>query len=305
MAELSKSKFIIEGKTASDAEAIVRPSLTYWADAWRRLKKNKLAIISMVILVIIALFAIIAPIMSDYDYRTGDLLLTNEAPSADHWFGTDELGRDLYVRVWKGTRISLFIGVVTALLNFSIGVLYGGISGYVGGNVDNIMMRFVEIIFAIPYLIWVILLTTVMDPGLFSIIIALSIAGWGGMARLVRGQILQIKEMEFVMAAKTLGADAARIITKHLIPNTIGVIIVSITFAIPAAIFSEAFLSYIGLGIPVPEASLGALSKDGTRMLLLEPYQLVFPSVVISLIMLAFQIFGDGLRDALDPRLRQ
>ncbi|MGO1819891.1 MAG: ABC transporter permease [Senegalia sp. (in: firmicutes)] len=305
MAELSKDKFIIEGKTASDAEAIVRPSLTYWADAWRRLKKNKLAIISMVILVIIALFAIIAPIMSDYDYRTGDLLLTNEAPSSEHWFGTDELGRDLYVRVWKGTRISLFIGVVTALLNFSIGVLYGGISGYVGGNVDNIMMRFVEIIFAIPYLIWVILLTTVMDPGLFSIIIALSIAGWGGMARLVRGQILQIKEMEFVMAAKTLGADAARIITKHLIPNTIGVIIVSITFAIPAAIFSEAFLSYIGLGIPVPEASLGALSKDGTRMLLLEPYQLVFPSVVISLIMLAFQIFGDGLRDALDPRLRQ
>lgn len=305
MAELSKDKFIIEGKTASDAEAIVRPSLTYWADAWRRLKKNKLAIISMVILVIIALFAIIAPIMSDYDYRTGDLLMTNEAPSSEHWFGTDELGRDLYVRVWKGTRISLFIGVVTALLNFSIGVLYGGISGYVGGNVDNIMMRFVEIIFAIPYLIWVILLTTVMDPGLFSIIIALSIAGWGGMARLVRGQILQIKEMEFVMAAKTLGADAARIITKHLIPNTIGVIIVSITFAIPAAIFSEAFLSYIGLGIPVPEASLGALSKDGTRMLLLEPYQLVFPSVVISLIMLAFQIFGDGLRDALDPRLRQ
>ncbi|MGO1479314.1 ABC transporter permease [Senegalia sp. (in: firmicutes)] len=305
MAELSKDKFVIEGKTASDAEAIVRPSLTYWADAWRRLKKNKLAIISMVILVIIALFAIIAPIMSDYDYRTGDLLMTNEAPSSEHWFGTDELGRDLYVRVWKGTRISLFIGVVTALLNFSIGVLYGGISGYVGGNVDNIMMRFVEIIFAIPYLIWVILLTTVMDPGLFSIIIALSIAGWGGMARLVRGQILQIKEMEFVMAAKTLGADAARIITKHLIPNTIGVIIVSITFAIPAAIFSEAFLSYIGLGIPVPEASLGALSKDGTRMLLLEPYQLVFPSVVISLIMLAFQIFGDGLRDALDPRLRQ
>lgn len=305
MTELSKDKFIIEGKTASDAEAIVRPSLTYWADAWRRLKKNKLAIISMVILIVIALFAIIAPIMSDWDYRTGDLLMTNEAPSSEHWFGTDELGRDLYVRVWKGTRISLFIGIVTALLNFSIGVLYGGISGYTGGNVDNLMMRFVEIIFAIPYLIWVILLTTVLEAGLFSIIVALSIAGWGGMARLVRGQILQIKEMEFVMAAKTLGADASRIITKHLIPNTIGVIIVSITFAIPAAIFSEAFLSYIGLGIPVPEASLGALSKDGTRMLLLEPYQLVFPSVVISLIMLAFQIFGDGLRDALDPRLRQ
>jgi len=305
MAELSKDKFVIEGKTASDAEAIVRPSLTYWADAWRRLKSNKLAIISMGLLIIIALFAIFAPMLSQYDSVTGDLLLTNQQPSSEHWFGTDELGRDLYVRVWEGTRISLFIGVVTALLNFTIGVIYGGISGYTGGNVDNIMMRFVEIIFAIPYLIWVILLTTVLPPGLLSIIVALSIAGWGGMARLVRGQILQIKEMEFVMAAKTLGADAGRIITKHLIPNTIGVIIVSITFAIPSAIFSEAFLSYIGLGIPVPDASLGALSKDGTRMLLLEPYQLVFPSVVISLIMLAFQIFGDGLRDALDPRLRQ
>lgn len=305
MAELSKDKFIIEGKSASEAEAIVRPSLTYWADAWRRLKTNKMAISAMVILIIISLFAIFAPVLSEYDYRTGDLLMTNQSPDAEHWFGTDELGRDLYVRVWEGTRVSLFIGIVTAMLNFTIGVLYGGISGYVGGNIDNIMMRFVEILFSIPYLLWVIMLTTVLEAGLFTIIVALSISGWGGMARLVRGQILQIKEMEFVMAAKTLGADAGRIITKHLIPNTIGVIIVSITFAIPTAIFAEAFLSFIGLGIPVPYASLGSLSRDGTRMLLVHPYQLIFPSLVISLIMLSFQIFGDGLRDALDPRLRQ
>ncbi|MBS4536999.1 ABC transporter permease [Clostridium sp. D2Q-11] len=305
MAELSKDKFVIEGKRTSDAESIVRPSLTYWADAWRRLKTNKMAITAMVILIIVTLFAIFAPILSEFDYRTGDLLEVNRQPDAEHWFGTDELGRDLYVRVWEGTRISLFIGIVTAMLNFTIGVLYGGISGYVGGNIDNIMMRIVEILFSIPYLLWVIMLTTVMGSGLFTIIVALSIAGWGGMARLVRGQILQIKEMEFVMAAKTLGADAGRIITKHLIPNTIGVIIISVTFAIPTAIFAEAFLSFIGLGIKVPYASLGSLSKDGTRMLLVHPYQLVFPSIVISLIMLSFQIFGDGLRDALDPRLRQ
>ncbi|MBS4534710.1 ABC transporter permease [Clostridium sp. D2Q-14] len=305
MAELSKDKFIIEGKESSEAEAIVRPSLTYWADAWRRLKSNKMAIIAMTILIIITLAAIFAPIFSSYDYRTGDLLKTNLKPSSEHWFGTDELGRDLYVRVWEGTRISLFIGIVVALLNFTIGVLYGGISGYIGGSVDNLMMRFVDILFSIPYLIWVIMLTTVLGSGLFTIIIALSIAGWGGMARLVRGQVLQLKEMEYVMAAKTLGADAGRIITKHLIPNTIGVIIISITFAVPTAIFSEAFLSFIGLGIPVPNPSLGSLSNDGTRMLLLEPYQLVFPALVISAVMLSFQIFGDGLRDALDPRLRQ
>lgn len=305
MAELSKDKFVIQGKSNDDAEAIVRPSLTYWQDAWRRLKSNKMAMVAMVILAIITLMAIFAPIFSSFDYRTGDLMKTNVPPNSTNWFGTDELGRDLFVRVWSGTRISLFIGFVTAILNFSIGVLYGGISGYIGGNVDNIMMRITEILFSIPYLLWVIMLMVVLGQGLLTIIIALTIAGWGGMARLVRGQVLQLKEMEFVMAAKTLGADAGRIITKHLIPNTIGVIIVSITFAIPQAIFAEAFLSFIGLGIPVPEASLGTLSKDGTRMLLIHPYQLLFPSLVISAIMLAFQIFGDGLRDALDPRLRQ
>ncbi|MTI70139.1 MAG: ABC transporter permease [Firmicutes bacterium] len=305
MAETSENKFEIIGKSAKDAQAIVRPSLTYWQDAWRRLKSNRFAFIALIIFSIITIMAIFAPILSSHSFREGDLFLMNQTPNAEFWFGTDELGRDLFVRCWMGTRYSLFIGFVVAILNFTIGVIYGGISGYVGGNVDNIMMRIVDILFSIPYLLWVIMLMTVMGRGLHTIIMAMTIAGWGQMARLVRGQILQIKEMEFVMAARTLGADATRIISKHLIPNTMGVVIINVTFAIPQAIFTEAFLSFIGLGIPVPHASLGTLSRDGTRMLLIHPYQLVFPSVIISLLMLSLQIFGDGLRDALDPRLRQ
>ncbi|MTI66418.1 MAG: ABC transporter permease [Firmicutes bacterium] len=305
MAETSENKFEIIGKSSKDAQAIVRPSLTYWQDAWRRLKSNRFAFVALIIFSIITIMAIFAPILSSHSFREGDLLLMNQTPSAEFWFGTDELGRDLFVRCWMGTRYSLFIGFVVAILNFTIGVIYGGISGYVGGNVDNIMMRIVDILFSIPYLLWVIMLMTVMGRGLHTIIMAMTIAGWGQMARLVRGQILQIKEMEFVMAARTLGADATRIISKHLIPNTMGVVIINVTFAIPQAIFTEAFLSFIGLGIPVPHASLGTLSRDGTRMLLIHPYQLVFPSVIISLLMLSLQIFGDGLRDALDPRLRQ
>ncbi|RKD28994.1 ABC transporter permease [Thermohalobacter berrensis] len=305
MAELSREKFEIVGKSIKESQAVVRPSMTYWQDAWRRLKANKLAIASLIILGIMIFMSLAGPYMRPYKFDEGDLLLMNQTPSSEYWFGTDELGRSLFVRCWVGARISIFIGVVVALLNFTIGVIYGGIAGYLGGNVDNIMMRIVDILFSIPFLLWVIMLMVVMERGLGTIIIAMAIAGWGGTARLVRGQVLQLKEMEFVMAAKTLGADAKRIILRHLIPNTMGVIIVNLTFAIPTAIFTEAFLSFIGLGIPVPYASLGSLSRDGIRMLLVHPYQLFFPSLIISILMLAFNLFGDGLRDALDPRLRQ
>lgn len=303
--QITQDMFKIIGKDTQKSNEIVRPSMTYWQDAWRRLKTNKLAIASMILLIILLIMALAGPYMRPYEYDEQDFMAINKPPSAEHWFGTDTLGRDIFVRCWMGARVSLFIAFVTALLNFTIGVIYGGVSGYVGGNVDNIMMRIIDIIFSIPQMLWVILLMVVMGPGLKTIIIAFAISGWGGMARLVRGQVLQLKEMEFVLAAKTLGADFWRIISRHLIPNTMGPIIINITFAIPTAIFAEAFLSYIGLGLPLPLASWGTLANDGNQVLLIHPYQLFFPAILISITMFAFNILGDGLRDALDPRLRK
>ncbi|WP_427340261.1 ABC transporter permease [Caloranaerobacter sp. DY30410] len=303
--QLNKDMFKIVGKDIEKSQELVRPSLTYWQDAWRRLKENKLAIASMIILILLMLLSVVGPYMQPYTYDEQDFMSINKPPSAEHWFGTDALGRDIFVRCWMGARVSLFIGFMTAILNFTIGVIYGGVSGYLGGNVDIVMMRIIDIIFSIPQMLWVILLMVVIGQGLHTIIIAFAISGWGGMARLVRGQVLQLKEMEFVLAAKTLGADGWRIITKHLIPNSMGPIIISITFAVPGAIFSEAFLSYIGLGLPLPLASWGTLASDGSKVLLIHPYQLFFPSLLISITMLAFNLLGDGLRDALDPRLRK
>ncbi|KPU27005.1 diguanylate cyclase [Caloranaerobacter sp. TR13] len=303
--QLNKEMFKIVGKDIEKSQELVRPSLTYWQDAWRRLKENKLAIASMILLGLLIVLSLVGPYMQPYDFAEQDFTNINKPPSAEHWFGTDALGRDIFVRSWMGARVSLFIGFMTAILNFTIGVIYGGVSGYLGGNVDIVMMRIVDIIFSIPQMLWVILLMVVIGQGLHTIIIAFAISGWGGMARLVRGQVLQLKEMEFVLAAKTLGADGWRIITRHLIPNSMGPIIISITFAVPAAIFSEAFLSYIGLGLPLPLASWGTLAADGSKVLLIHPYQLFFPSLLISITMLGFNLLGDGLRDALDPRLRK
>lgn len=291
-------------KDEKNAEKIVRPSLTYWADAWRRLKENKLAIVALVALVLIVVMALLGPIISPYEYDVQDFTAINEGPSSDHWFGTDDLGRDLFVRSWKGARVSLLIGLVSAVINVTIGIIYGGIAGYAGGRVDTLMMRIVEIIYSIPALLWVILLMIIMGQGLTTIIVALSISGWGGMARLVRGQVLQLKEMEYVLAAQSLGASSWRIILKHLIPNAMGPIIINLTFQVPDAIFTEAFLSFIGLGVPPPIASWGTLANEGTKVLTLYPYQLLFPAILISITMLAFNIFGDGIRDSLDPKLR-
>lgn len=303
--QLDKEMFEIIGKDKASYDKIVRPSLTYWSDAWRRLKENKLAIISLVILIIVVAMAFIGPKLRPWEYDYQDYAVINKEPNAEHWFGTDELGRDIFVRCWEGAKVSLFVALVSTIINVTIGILYGGIAGYLGGRTDLIMMRFIEIIYSIPELLWVILLMVVLGQGLDTIIIAISITGWGGMARLVRGQVLQLKQMEFVLAAKTLGADTSRIITKHLIPNTMGPILINLNFQVPGAIFTEAMLSYIGLGIPEPLASWGTLAQRGTRMLLIHPYQLFFPALLISITMLAFNILGDGLRDSLDPKLRK
>lgn len=303
--KLEKDMFEVVGKDLESADAIIRPSLTYWADAWRRLTENKLAIVALVVLALVVIMAFVGPMIRPFSYDQQDFTKINQEPDSEHWFGTDALGRDIFVRCWTGAKISLFIGMVSAIINVTIGIIYGGISGYLGGYVDIIMMRIVEIIYSIPELLWVILLMVVLGPGLKTIIIAISISGWGGMARLVRGQVLQLKQMEFVLAAKTLGADTSRIIAKHLIPNAMGPIIINLTFQVPGAIFTEAFLSYIGLGIQPPLASWGSLAQEGTLMLLIKPYQLFFPALLISITMLAFNILGDGLRDSLDPRLRK
>ncbi|AGX45340.1 ABC transporter permease [Clostridium saccharobutylicum] len=289
-------------------KAVVRPSIGYWKDAWMRLKRDKFAIISLVVISAIIVAAIFVPMLSKYDYAANDLSATYLKPSAEHWFGTDNLGRDLFVRNFYGARYSLLIAVLAAFINLVIGVLYGGIAGFFGGTVDNILMRIVDILYSIPLTIYVIIFMAILNKpgasgsGLLTIVLGLSISYWIGMARIVRGDVLQLKQQEFVLASKSLGASNGRILIRHLIPNCIGSIMVTLTLLIPEAVFTEAFLSFIGLGIAAPRASLGTLANEAMAGIYTYPYQLVFPSVMICIIILSFNLFGDGLSQALDPK---
>lgn len=286
-------------------ESVVRPSLSYWKDAWRRLRKNKLAMGGLVFLFILTMLAIFGPVFSPHTVTETNLPNQNKAPSAANWFGTDEMGRDVFTRTWYGARISLFVGVMAALIDFFIGIIYGGVSGYKGGRTDTIMMRIIEILYGLPHLLVVILLLVVMGPSLTTIIIALTITGWVGMARIVRGQVLQIKNYEFVTASKSFGTKTSRIIRKNLLPNTMGPIIVQMTLTVPSAIFAEAFLSFLGLGIQAPFASWGVMANDALPVILSGHWwRLFFPAFFISMTMFAFNVLGDGMQDALDPKLR-
>ena len=293
---------LAKGDTAGVASG---PSLSYWQDAWLRLKKDKAAMLGLIFILALLLFAIIGPAFSSYSYEDQNFMQANLSPSAEHWFGTDSLGRDLFVRVLYGARISLSIGIVASLINLVIGVIYGGISGYAGGRTDRIMMNIVDILYSVPTLLYVILLMVVFKPGLMNIFVALGISYWLQMARIVRGEVLKLKEQEFVLAAKSMGAGSSRILVKHLIPNAVGAIIVSLSMSIPDAIFTEAFLSFIGLGVSAPMASWGVLASDGVNSIRVFPFQLFFPALAISLTMLAFNVLSDGLRDALDPKMRR
>lgn len=248
---------------------------------------------------------IFAPILSPNSSTQQLTARTNEAPSLSHIFGLDDLGRDIFTRLWLGGRVSLMIGMVGTLVSLIIGTLYGGISGYFGGIVDDVMMRIVEILVGIPYMIVVIVVSLVLEKGMTSLIIALCITSWTDLARIVRGQVLSLKESEYVLAAKTLGVSPIKIIIKHLLPNTLSVIIVNTTFAIPGFIFSEAFLSFIGMGVQPPNTSWGAMAALGQQQMSYYPHELIFPALAISFTMLAFNLLGDGLRDAFDPKLRQ
>lgn len=292
--------------------AQMRPSLTHFQQVTRKLVKNKLAMLGLTLIVLLIAMAIIGPHLVPYSYSDQSLLNANQEISSEHWFGTDELGRDMFSRTWYGARISLIIGISAALIDLIIGVTVGGIAGYMAGRgkkgdrIDTIIMRLIEVLYGLPYLLVVIMLMVVMEPGIVTIIIALSATGWVGMARLVRGQILQLKNQEFIMAAQVLGAKFPRILLRHLIPNTIGVIIVNLTFTIPSAIFAESFLSFLGLGVQAPIASWGTMTNDALGVILTgDWWRLFFPALMISLTMFAFNVFGDGLQDALDPRIRE
>ncbi len=302
---LTDDLFVKDNSACADADKMTRPSLSYWSDAWRRFRENKLAMISAAILLLILLLAVFQPLLSRYEYDQTDYFAINQGPSPAHLFGTDELGRDIFTRCWMGARVSLSIALVVALLSGTIGILYGGVAGYFGGLADNVMMRFCELVASIPQMLWVVLLVLVMKPGVFPIILAIGATGWIGMARLFRGQVFSLKESEFVLASQTMGAGSLWIILKHLLPNAMSPIIISMANAIPGAIFSESFLSYIGLGVPLPMAGWGSLASDGANKLLTYPYQLIFPALLICVTMLCFNLMGDGLRDALDPRMRQ
>lgn len=313
MAAIEKNRFEWVGVNKEKSEGISRPAIGFWRDAFIRLCRNKAAVVCLVIVIVITLLAVFVPIFSPIDINVQHYGHINATPFFKdpvdghmHIFGTDDLGRDLFVRTWSGARISLIIAVTAVMINLIIGMIYGGISGYIGGAVDNIMMRIVEIINGIPYLLIVILLMSIMSQrGIGTIVIAYAVTGWTSMARLVRGQVIGLKEQEFITAAKVMGAKPMRIILKHLLPNTLSVVIVNITLAIPSAIFTEAFLSFLGLGVQDPLASWGTLANGGAQMFQIYPHELVIPAFFISITMLAFNLLGDGMRDAFDPKLRR
>lgn len=302
---LSDELFERVGVDPEFSEHLDKPSLTYWADVWRRFKQNKLAIFGLVLMVAILVMIFVGPLISGKNYKYMDSSVKNLSPNSEYWFGTDDMGRDIFTRVCYGGRISILIGFLCTIVMFVIGSTLGALSGLKGGWVDNLIMRFAEVIGNLPYLIIVVILTMVMSRSIFAIVLAMSITSWVGTCRMVRGQILQLKELDYIEAATALGADTARVIFKHLLPNALGIIMVDITMSIPGFIFGEAFLSYVGLGVRPPETSWGALASAGQQQLMFHPHVLFFPCLMIVLTTLAFHLVGDGLAEALDPKLRK
>ena len=300
--------FKIVGPDTTQSEVIYKPSLTFWQDGWRRFKKNKLALTFLGITLIFIFLAIFGQSLTKFSYRDQDLSAKFLSPAKGlgkgHYLGTDNLGRDLFARLSQGIRISMELSLITAAICVVFGTIYGAVSAYFGGIIDTIMTRIVEILLIIPSMIYIILLMVVMGNSVKTIIIAMSLTRWLNYSLLVRGEVLKIKENEFVLASKSLGGNFLWITLKHLIPNTLSVIIIRLTTDMPNIIFTEAFLSFIGLGVPIPQASLGNLVFDGFVNMTSYPYLFIIPSVVISLITLAFNIVGDALNDALNPKLR-
>ncbi len=303
--EYTAEQFVIIGCEDTDKEAITRPTITYAQDAWRRLKKNPVAMASIGVLILLVLMAVFGPMICGQDYTAMEPTMKNLGPSAEHWFGTDSLGRDLFARICIGARVSLLIALVCTLVQVVVGSAYGGIMAYFGGWIDSLMMRIIEVLMSIPYLLVVIIVMMVLGNNVPSLLVALCVTSWCNTARAVRGVILQLKSSEYVMAAQTLGAPASRIIAKHLLPNTLGILILNTATSIPNYIFQESTLGFLGIGLQPPDTSLGVLISTGQAAMEFYPLQLLFPAAVLVLIVLAFNLLGDGLRDALDPKLRK
>lgn len=284
-----------------NSEFIAMESKTYLQDAWARFKKNKLALVSLIFLGVMILLAVLVPMLSPYTYdaMSDDV---NLMPCMSHILGTDKFGRDILTRLMYGARISLMVGFLAAILNLIIGVIYGGISGYAGGKVDMVMMRIIDCIYSIPSMLYVILIMLVLGSNIYSVLVGISISSWIGMARQVRTQIQTLKQQEFSMAAYVIGASKKRILFKHLIINSMGPIVVSATMMVPDAIFTEAFLAFIGIGISLPQASWGTLCNEARSQLTQYPIQIVWPVLAICLTVLALNFIGDGVGEALDPK---
>lgn len=298
---LQKSEFFNPiDKSEQDSEFIAMEPRSFWHDVWDRFRSNRRALIGLIVLLFIVLLAVLGPLFSPYPYD-GMGTEVNCGPSAAHWFGTDALGRDLFTRVLYGIRISLFVGFVSTLINCAIGVLYGGVAGYVGGRADAVMMRFVDVLYAVPSLLYIILLMMMFGANVGSIMLGMCISGWVGIARLMRTQVISLKGREYVLAAYTEGAGPARILFKHMFSNAMSPILVQATLAIPQAIFQEAFLSFIGMGISAPQASLGTLAQDARMYMAIYPHQMVCPIAMICIIIFALNFISEGLSEALDP----
>lgn len=336
---LKAEDFELASSEEKESLNIMRESVNFWKDGLRRLRKNKIAMVSLIFIVLIMIFAYILPSFWPYGYEEQIKYSENLAPfeySAKelarmeagesvfpHVFGTDKLGRDYAVRLMMGTRISLTVGLMCAVLVLIIGATYGAIAGFAGGWVDNIMMRITDIIYTIPDILLIILLSMVIrdplkelatkpgflwmqtvGPNLISIFLVFALLYWVSMARITRSQVLILKESEYVTAARALGAGKSRIIKKHLLTNCIGTLIVTTTLQIPSAIFTESYLSFLGLGVAAPMPSLGSLATDAVKGMMTYPHLLLLPAIIISVVILAFNLFGDGLRDAFDPKLK-
>ncbi len=286
-------------------DKVVRKPTTYLKDVWRTFCKRKTALVSLIVMVIILLLVCLGPVICRFDHISNDYNAINQSPNATHWFGTDQLGRDLWARIWIGGRVSLVIALLATIFPYIIGMAVGGISGYFGGKLDMFIMRAIDVLMGIPELIYMILLMVIMGSGnIWTLVIAMSITGWMSAARSTRGLVLQLRNRDFVVASETLGASPARLIVKHLLPNTLGILVVGMAMMVPNVIFYEAFLSYIGLGITPPDPSWGQLIKAAAETFRYYPYQFIIPCIFISITMLCCNLIGDGLRDALDPKLR-
>lgn len=299
---LTPDKFVIQGVDPDVASLSTRKTVSYWSDAWRRFRKNPVAVVSFIVLILMGIMCVIGPNIRGYDYITMNLMSANEGPSSQYWFGTDALGRDLFSRIWVGARVSIIVAICCSIIQMVVGCIYGGIMAYFGGIVDEVMMRILEIINSVPSLLITLIIMMVLGNSMWALLLAMCITSWVGTARQMRGLIKQLRETDYVAASECLGTKPMRIILRHLIPNTISILLLELFMSIPQYIFTEASLSFLGMGLKTPNISLGTLIADAQAVIQLYPYELFFPAAILVLIVLAFNLFGDGLRDALDPQ---